>query len=509
MAKPKNPSRKNDAGTGIGIKITLIAVAVLCVLALIYVIASSSGLLARSATAMTVGEEDITAAELKMYYADTRANVLNSYGYYLQLYGYDYTSSTFEAQTCIFDSSKTWKQYFTEQAEDMAYQVSILSQKATESGMSISEDRQQELDNFMDTLSETAEEYGYSLKKYVKLAFGSGIRVSDVEAYRAKRALASTYYDSLIDGFGITDEEIDTYYSENKDSYDVVTYYAYEVSYDTFTYDASNTEEGAPTSEEDATAKTEAARAAAEETANAISAAVKVDGSNFDEVVLANIDNSDESFETALYEDTSVSSLTGDSGTWLKSEERKAGDITVVNDEDNSMYTVCLFLDRHVSDVHTMAVRHILFTTETADDDADDAAKAEVEAANAEAKAQAEQVYADWQNGEQTEDSFAALAVEYSEDGSASDGGLITGVYPGEMVTEFNDWCFDESRKPGDTDLIETSYGYHIMYYVEQEGLKYRSDIKSTLESNEFDQWLETAKETYKDSYSKVGLMLL
>ena len=36
------------------------------------------------------------------------------------------------------------------------------------------------------------------------------------------------------------------------------------------------------------------------------------------------------------------------------------------------------------------------------------------------------------------------------------------------MVEEFNDWCFDEARKPGDTDIVETSFGYHIMYFVQK-----------------------------------------
>ena len=34
------------------------------------------------------------------------------------------------------------------------------------------------------------------------------------------------------------------------------------------------------------------------------------------------------------------------------------------------------------------------------------------------------------------------------------------------MVEEFNDWIFDENRKPGDTDIVETVYGYHVMYFV-------------------------------------------
>ena len=36
------------------------------------------------------------------------------------------------------------------------------------------------------------------------------------------------------------------------------------------------------------------------------------------------------------------------------------------------------------------------------------------------------------------------------------------------MVEEFNDWCFDAARKPGDTGIVETPYGYHVMYFVAQ-----------------------------------------
>ena len=35
------------------------------------------------------------------------------------------------------------------------------------------------------------------------------------------------------------------------------------------------------------------------------------------------------------------------------------------------------------------------------------------------------------------------------------------------MVAEFNDWCFDTSRKTGDYGLVKTSYGYHVMYFVD------------------------------------------
>ena len=63
---------------------------------------------------------------------------------------------------------------------------------------------------------------------------------------------------------------------------------------------------------------------------------------------------------------------------------------------------------------------------------------------------------------------FAQFAAEYTEDpGSMATGGLYTDVYVGQMVEPFENWCFDETRKPGDTGLVQTNYGYHIMYFVE------------------------------------------
>ena len=79
----------------------------------------------------------------------------------------------------------------------------------------------------------------------------------------------------------------------------------------------------------------------------------------------------------------------------------------------------------------------------------------------------AEALLEQWKKGEATEESFAQLANENSEDpGSNTNGGLYEYVYQGDMVDTFDAWCFDESRKPGDTGIVETDYGYHIMYFV-------------------------------------------
>ncbi|HEX3029996.1 MAG TPA: peptidylprolyl isomerase [Clostridia bacterium] len=56
---------------------------------------------------------------------------------------------------------------------------------------------------------------------------------------------------------------------------------------------------------------------------------------------------------------------------------------------------------------------------------------------------------------------FNTLVQKYSEDpGSKNTGGEYT-FGKGEMVKEFEDWAFN--AKPGDTGLIRTDYGFHIM----------------------------------------------
>ena len=48
------------------------------------------------------------------------------------------------------------------------------------------------------------------------------------------------------------------------------------------------------------------------------------------------------------------------------------------------------------------------------------------------------------------------------------------------MVETFNDWCFDPSRQVGDTGIVKTNYGYHVMYFCGSRP-----------------QWLEHARKDY------------
>ena len=114
-------------------------------------------------------------------------------------------------------------------------------------------------------------------------------------------------------------------------------------------------------------------------------------------------------------------------------------------------------------------VRHILLVPEGGTMD-ETGTTVYTDEAWAACEAEAQAILEEWKQGEATEESFAQLANTHSTDpGSNTNGGLYEQVYEGQMVPPFEEWCFDESRVTGDTGLVKTSYGWHIMYYVSNE----------------------------------------
>ena len=144
---------------------------------------------------------------------------------------------------------------------------------------------------------------------------------------------------------------------------------------------------------------------------------------------------------------------------------------SLVDAEAISDADVAAYYDEHAEDYAAqrvekidkpmVSIRHILIQPEGEQDEegnySDEAWTAAEQKAN--------EVLQEWEAGDKTEERFGELAQEYSADGSATSGGLYENVYPGQMVTEFNDWCFADGRDAGDYGLVKTEYGYHIIYF--------------------------------------------
>lgn len=155
---------------------------------------------------------------------------------------------------------------------------------------------------------------------------------------------------------------------------------------------------------------------------------------------------------------------------------------------------------------YTVDVRHILIKADGTENDDGTITFTDPEAA-AEAKAKAEKVLALWLE-DPTEDNFAALAKEYTGDSNGEAGGLYEDVTEGYMVATFNDWCFDESRQAGDYGIVETRFGYHIMYFSARGEEVWKTKTQQVYVGQQAQSALEQllAQYTMEVDYSKIAL---
>lgn len=204
----------------------------------------------------------------------------------------------------------------------------------------------------------------------------------------------------------------------------------------------------------------------------------------------------EESFENYLYDSYYVTAYSDQIYADLSFT---AEEVAAYYDENSEMFAS---YGIEKSELPNVNVRHILVepVLPAADDTQDSAAEAaSEEAAWADAEAEAQRILEEWKSGDATEESFGELANTYSADGgSNTNGGLYEDVHPGQMVTEFNDWCFDAARKAGDTAIVKTSYGYHVMYYVgATESYYWREVAEGELRYQEYDAKLSEIVSPY------------
>ena len=202
-------------------------------------------------------------------------------------------------------------------------------------------------------------------------------------------------------------------------------------------------------------------------------------------------------------EDYPYSSLSAVMKDWLIDPARVPGEMTYLENvstttaEDGTEvktvngYYVVFFLGVNDNNYPLVNVRHILITPEGGTYNSTTGATEYTDEAMAAAKLKAEELLQQWKDGEANEESFSLLASEHTTDpGSKENGGLYEDVYPGQMVETFNDWCFAEGRMAGDTGIVETSYGYHIMFYSGDSTTMYRDLlIENALRSADVESW--------------------
>ncbi len=138
-------------------------------------------------------------------------------------------------------------------------------------------------------------------------------------------------------------------------------------------------------------------------------------------------------------------------------------EIAATDDEVKSYY------DENSERYDLVTVKHILFRT--TNDNNEDLSEEEKQEKYTLAQEMVDRIKA----GED----MAELAAEYTEDpGSVSTGGEYT-FGRGEMVPEFEEWSY--SANIGDIDIVETSFGYHVMRLEKHSEY---DDVKETAKSD-------------------------
>ncbi|MEA4823438.1 MAG: peptidylprolyl isomerase [Clostridiaceae bacterium] len=469
----------------------LITVAIILAAAIIITPLSlfANGSVYRITKVATVGDENYSVAEYNYYfytaYLTTYNNFYNTYG--------DYTSYILDKEKPLneqqYSEDLTWADYFKESALSNMRNVAMLCAEAEKAGFSFNEEQQTELKNMIDAAGTTASYYGYSTAAYLSSAYGSGMTEKIFERCVTMSYTAEIYAQSIIDTMTYTKDQLQARYDADPNNYDTISFHMFLVP--------SVVAEGG-TEEE--------AMAAAKVNADEMAANVKTTA-EFAEYVrklcseddLANYEDDNATIQHYI-KYSAVSSY--EFGDWLFDTARAAGDTYVA--AASGGYQVVMFLDREDTHYNLVNVRHILIAPET--DETTGAATDETWAA---AEQKAEQLLADWKAGEATEDSFATLANENTADtGSNSTGGLYENVYKGQTVSAFNDWCFDESRVAGDTGIVKTTYGYHVMYYIGEGGDYWTSVLTSELQSEDYSAWQEEKLAQYPITTNATALRL-
>ena len=488
----KKESDKIKLYTGIFFVVLALMIVVVAVAAI-----DNSGLVEPRTTALKVGDTKVSASELNIYYIEAINEFYSANSSYLSVYGLDLYTSLDQQRSS--DGSSSWADYFIDMAkEDIQYNYAVYN-AALEAGYTLSEDAQANIDATLTSMEESAVSAGYDgLKDYLTALYGKG---STVETYRKAlevMSVATEYYSDYADSLTYTDDEIAAKDAEDPLANNLYSYSTYIMYASDYLEGGTEDEEGNITYSDDENA---AALAACEANAKALVDAGYTTAAELEAAIAAlPINEKASTSSTSMNrEDIRYTSIASFMREWVTDPSRQPGDMTYLErattNSDGSTtvggYNVILFTGSDDNEFPLVNVRHILVSFEggTTDSTTGETTYSTVEIAAAKEKAQ--EIYDAWLAGEATEETFAALANENSTDpGSNTIGGLYEDIYPGEMVDAFDEWCYDESRQVGDHALIETDYGYHIMYFSGYSDTTYRDYIiTSDLRNADLQTW--------------------
>ena len=439
--------------------------------------------LATHETYVVINGEKVNKVEFDYVYNTSKNNYITQYGSYLSYFGLD-TSKDLSTQ--MYSDTLTWQDYFEQNAVESLKQNKALMAEAKAAGFTY--DTTDEYNTFKETIKTSAAAAGVSDKEYVRSIYGSYATMGRIEEYVKNDMVMTAYYQKLQEDNAPSDDEIQSYYEENKATYDSVDYRLTTIEADLPTEPtelADPVEETAAdtTGTTDGTAATDTTQDTAYQPSDAEIAKAMEDAK-----VLADDAEQTVAKDGEAHENEKKSSVNYMISDWLFDDARKAGDTTVISNDNSHCYYVVAFEKRYLDETPSADVRVIIPTEDKT----------------------GEEILEEWKNGAATEDSFAELCKKYTQDTSAvENGGLFEQVTKTGMTEELSNWIFDNSRQAGDTVAITVSDTTYVLYYIGQDQPEWKINIKNTLVSDTMSQHMQdiTADVTVEDPKGKLNYL--
>ena len=461
------------------------AVGIVFLVALVCLVASFPirTYLATHETYVVINGEKVNKVEFDYVYNTSKNNYITQYGSYLSYFGLD-TSKDLSTQ--MYSDTLTWQDYFEQNAVESLKQNKALMAEAKAAGFTY--DTTDEYNTFKETIKTSAAAAGVSDKEYVRSIYGSYATMGRIEEYVKNDMVMNAYYQKLQEDNAPSDDEIQSYYEENKATYDSVDYRLTTIEADLPTEPtelADPVEETAAdtTGTTDGTAATDSTQDTAYQPSDAEIAKAMEDAK-----VLADDAEQTVAKDGEAHENEKKSSVNYLISDWLFDDARKAGDTTVITNDNSHCYYVVAFEKRYLDETPSADVRVIIPTEDKT----------------------GEEILEEWKNGAATEDSFAELCKKYTQDTSAvENGGLFEQVTKTGMTEELSNWIFDSSRQAGDTVAITVSDTTYVLYYIGQDQPEWKINIKNTLVSDTMSQHMQdiTADVTVEDPKGKLNYL--
>lgn len=461
------------------------AVGIVFLVALVFLVASFPirTYLATHETYVVINGEEVNKVEFDYVYNTSKNNYITQYGSYLSYFGLD-TSKDLSTQ--MYSDTLTWQDYFEQNAVESLKQNKALMAEAKAAGFTY--DTTDEYNTFKETIKTSAAAAGVSDKEYVRSIYGSYATMGRIEEYVKNDMVMNAYYQKLQEDNAPSDDEIQSYYEENKATYDSVDYRLTTIEADLPTEPtelADPVEETAAdtTGTTDGTAATDSTQDTAYQPSDAEIAKAMEDAK-----VLADDAEQTVAKDGEAHENEKKSSVNYLISDWLFDDARKAGDTTVITNDNSHCYYVVAFEKRYLDETPSADVRVIIPTEDKT----------------------GEEILEEWKNGAATEDSFAELCKKYTQDTSAvENGGLFEQVTKTGMTEELSNWIFDSSRQAGDTVAITVSDTTYVLYYIGQDQPEWKINIKNTLVSDTMSQHMQdiTADVTVEDPKGKLNYL--